>query len=203
MSIEKVTYEVEKTSSIILFENNKWSDKMRFKFMIVTVLISFLLVACNGENSNEESISLEPEEIKELVNDYSVRNKTAESASITSTQLIITDSDAKESVYELPEEEFFVSIAPFINETHPCTDHSLTGCQGELVNKDFDIYIEDTEGNIIIDDMMTSGENGFIDLWLPRDQSYHVKISYEGKRVESEISTFENDGTCITTMQLM
>lgn len=177
--------------------------KMRLNILIVTLLTSVLLVACNDKNTNEESLEMEPEDIKDLVNDYSIGNKTDQSASITSTQLIITDSDDKESVYELPEEEFFVSIAPYINETHPCTNHSLTGCQGEMVNKDFDIYIEDTEGNIIIDDTMDSGENGFIDLWLPRDKKFHVTISYEGKQVDSDISTFKNDGTCITTIQLM
>jgi hypothetical protein len=72
--------------------------------------------------------------MKELVHHY-VENITDYTASITFTQLIITDSDDKESVYDLPKEEFFVSITPLINETHPCDIHSLTGCQGELVRK--------------------------------------------------------------------
>src|SRR5699024_5715029 len=125
------------------------------------------------------------------------------SASITSKELIVTEKDDSESVYPLPENEFFVSIAPFINETHPCTNHSLTSCQGELVNKDFDIFIEDMDGHVIIDGTMNSEANGFIDLWLPRDKTYRLKITHESQEVESEISTFENDGTCITTMQLL
>lgn len=32
---------------------------------------------------------------------------------------------------------------------------------------------------------------------------YEVKIEHDGKKVESEISTFENDATSITTMQFM
>lgn len=180
---------------------------MRLRIIVVTLLASVLLVACNGESSTEESSPKinEAKDVKQLVQDYSVGNigKGIESASITSTQLIITDSDNKESVYHLPEEEFFVSIAPFINETHPCMQHSFTSCQGELVDKDFDFYIEDMEGNVLLDKTMNSGSNGFIDLWLPRDKTYQVKISHDGKQVESEISTFENDGTCITTMQLM
>src|SRR5699024_10618850 len=97
---------------------------------------------------------------------------------------------------------FFVSIAPYINETHPCKDHSLTGCQGELVEEEFEIYIQDTEGNIMVDDSWKTEANGFIDLWLPRDTTYQITINHNGKKVESEFSTFENDGTCITTMQL-
>lgn len=50
--------------------------------------------------------------------------------------------------------------------------------------------------------MMNSESNEFIDLWLPRDKTYNINIFHEGKRVESEISTFEKDGTCITTMKL-
>jgi hypothetical protein len=79
----------------------------------------------------------------------------------------------------------------------------LTGCQGELVEKEFDVYIEDEEGNVVVDEKMMSQPNGFIDLWLPRDKKYKTKIGYDGKSVESEISTFENHATCITTMQLM
>lgn len=176
---------------------------MKLKMAIIALIASVLLIGCNG-NTNEESTAKDNDvkDIKELVHDYSVGNIEDESASITSTQLIVTDDKEKETVYELPEDEFFVSIAPFVNETHPCTNHSLTGCQGEMINQDFDIYIEDTEGNIILDETKQSLENGFIDLWLPRDKAFRVKITHEGKEVESEISTFRDDGTCITTMQL-
>lgn len=78
----------------------------------------------------------------------------------------------------------------------------MTGCQGELADKEFDVYIEDTEGNVILNEKVKSQANGFFDLWLPRDEAYKIEIKYGGKVSESEISTFENDGTCITTMQL-
>ena len=60
---------------------------------------------------------------------------------------------------------------------------SLTGCQGELVNEEFDVYIEDTEGNVIIDQTMKTESNGFIDLWLPREKSYKVTIAYGEKQL--------------------
>jgi len=50
---------------------------------------------------------------------------------------------------------------------------------------------------------MTTFENGFIDLWLPRDKTFNVTIEHNGKVAESVISTFEGDNTCITTMQLV
>ena len=178
---------------------------MKLKIFAVTLVVAVVLAACGEANTNEGNSSNENEtqDIKELVQGYSVGNIKSESASITSQQLIVTDSDESKSVYDLPEDKFFVSIAPYINKTHPCTDHNLTGCQGELVNEEFDVYIEDTEGNVILDETLKSQSNGFIDLWLPRDKTYRIKIEHGGKMVRSEFSTFENDGTCITTMQLV
>ena len=58
------------------------------------------------------------------------------------------------------------------------------------------------EGNVIVDETMKSQPNGFIDLWLPRDKEFQVKIEHAGKMVDDELSTFEDDGTCITNLQL-
>ena len=162
------------------------------------LLLSLMLVACNNNSVPSEEGA---QDIKEKVHEYSVGDFGEVTASITSHELVVTDN-GKETSFNLPSEEFFVSIAPFVEVTHECAIHSLTGCQGELVKKDFDVYIEDEEGNVVMDETIASLENGFIDLWLPRDQTYQVKIEYDGKTVESEISTFEGDNTCITTMQL-
>lgn len=177
---------------------------MKLKITAVALLAAALLVACGGENTNKENSSKETtQNMKELVRDYSVGNIKNQSASITSTKLIVTDSNKKELVYDLPEDDFFVSIAPYVNETHPCTNHSLTGCQGEMVEEDFDVYIQDNEGNVVLDENLKSQSNGFFDLWLPRGKTYHITIAHDGKKVESSFSTFQSDGTCITTMQLM
>lgn len=161
-------------------------------------LLLVLLVSACGEH---EAIDRETQNIKKMVHDYSVGNSDDESASITSKELLVKGED-KETVYDLPEDEFFVSIAPFITNTHPCTNHSLTGCQGELAEKEFNLYIQDEEGHVVMNETKKSLKNGFIDLWLPRDQTYTVKIEFDGKTAISELSTFEGDNTCITTMQL-
>ncbi len=175
---------------------------MRLRTILSFLLIILLFAGCSNQADQQEE-ALSAEELKDLVYQYSIDEKDAKSASITSTELIIAEKDDKETSFTLPENEFFVSIAPFIDETHPCTNHSLTGCQGELTNTTFDVYIEDDAGNIVVDETVESFDNGFIDLWLPRDQIFHAKIEYDGKVAESEISTSEDDGTCITTMQLM
>jgi hypothetical protein len=177
---------------------------LKRKIYLAILLIFAVLVGCNNASTNED-VSLkdnEVEQIKEMVSDYSLGKVENESASITSQHLIVKKGDGKEVSYDLPEEEFFVSIAPYMNETHPWTNHSLTGCQGELAEKTFDVTIVDEAGQVILDEEVVSQANGFFDLWLPRDQTYRVKIEHDGKVVESEVSTFEKDGTCITTMQL-
>lgn len=174
---------------------------MKIKTLVFLLLMMMLLAACGGGEDSNAGKGIDTKEIKELVHDYTVDNLQPESASITSTELIVED-DNQQEVYQLPEEEFFVSIAPFINATHDCAIHSLSGCQGELVEEEFDVQITDSSGNVILDETKTTEKNGFIDLWLPRDDTYVVTITQEERTTESKISTFEGDNTCITTMQL-
>jgi hypothetical protein len=167
---------------------------------IVIVVLAVYLFVLNNETKVPQE--LDPESVKQLVKEYSASQTKSESASITAEQLIVTDKSGSETTYPLPQDEFFVSIAPYIENTHPCAIHSLTGCQGELTEKEFNVYIEDQEGNVVVNQTLTSQANGFIDLWLPRDKTYKATIEYEGKAAEAEFSTFADDDTCITTIQL-
>nr|WP_249929386.1 CueP family metal-binding protein [Planococcus maritimus] len=97
---------------------------------------------------------------------------------------------------------FFISIAPYETFTHPCEIHSLTGCQGELAEKEMNVVITDETGEVHVDEVMTTLENGFIDLWLPRNRTYTVKIEAAGKTGEVQFSTFTGDPTCLTDLLL-
>lgn len=168
---------------------------------VAAIALGTYLFAGNTEKQKPEH-DIAPN-IKQMVHDFSTGNTTAQSASITSGQLIVTGDNSKEITYNLPEDEFFLSIAPYIDKTHPCAIHSLTGCQGEMTDEEFSVAIQDSEGNSVMDKTtMKSQDNGFIDLWLPRDKTYHITVEHDGKTAESAISTFENDDTCIATMQL-
>lgn len=180
---------------------------MRKKILMATGLVvvavgAYMFVGGGGDDK-KASTAVNVQEIKQLVHEYSVGNIEDQSASITSEQLIVNADTASSKTYDLPEDEFFVSIAPYVAETHPCAIHSLTGCQGEMVEKEFKVSVDDMEGNMILDQTMKSQANGFIDLWLPRDKKYRVTIEQDGKTAESEISTFKDDNTCITTIQLL
>lgn len=85
---------------------------MKLKMLISTIFAVVLMTACSEESKSEEnsSIKTESSEIKELVQDYSARNVTAESASITSKQLLVTDNDGIERVYELPKMSFLFQL---------------------------------------------------------------------------------------------
>ncbi|MFC7680387.1 CueP family metal-binding protein [Paenibacillus sp. GCM10028914] len=164
------------------------------------VALGAYLFTVNG--GKDETNAVTSSEIKQMVQDFSSGNSTARSASITSQELMVVHEDSTETTFSLPDDEFFVSIAPFENETHPCEIHSLTSCRGEMANEEFNIYIEDNDGNVVMNQAIKSQPNGFIDLWVPRDKELSIKISQDGKTAESEITTFEQDNTCITTMQL-
>src|SRR5699024_8320626 len=119
----------------------KWRiTEMKLK-MMAFLGFDFLLLGVCSNGDNDANITCAAD-LKQLVQDYTMGEAEAASASITSSQLIVTDENEEETSYDLPDDEFFVSIEPFVNETHECTIHSLTGCQGEMVNEDFDIHIE-------------------------------------------------------------
>jgi len=123
-------------------------------------------------------------------------------ASIRADELLFITEDAEYEM-EMPADEFYVSIAPFREETHPCTFHSLTTCQGELTGEDFQVKVVDDAGTVILDEARTSFENGFIGLWLPRDISGTIEITDSaGESGVVEFTTDASGATCITTLQL-
>src|SRR5690625_3801248 len=127
----------------------------KISLSIIGLLLVIVLVAC-GQTELQHSDS---DDIKSLVETLTLGDFTETTASITSHELIINDQGKQKTVYDLPEDEFFVSIAPFVSETHPCDIHSLTGCQGELVEEEFDVTIVDEADNIIVDEIMPSYAN--------------------------------------------
>lgn len=124
-------------------------------------------------------------------------------------RIVATFSDGKSSFVAIPKDQFFLSIAPYINSSHPCTNHVLTGCTGEIKNQVMKVVMIDTDtGETLIDKKVTTQRDGFIDFWVPKDKNLAFNIYHKAKdgseRVAREVlSTFNNDRTCITTMQLI
>jgi hypothetical protein len=96
-------------------------------------------------------------------------------------------------------------IAPYINNTHSCSKHSL-GCTAELPNQMINYTVWSTDGTINITSYATIGDNGFFKLNLEINKNYVIQMQtisnntpYEGT---TNFSTAVGSANCITTGQL-
>lgn len=141
--------------------------------------------------------------VTEIVDALDATNDDRESGpfgSVRSGELILADD---RSEVALPiEDAFYLSIAPYVNQTHECYNHSLSGCQGELVDTDLDVTIVGADGTEIFAGDRTTGPNGFAGFWLPRDIDATITITADGRSATTRIGTGADDPTCLTTMQL-
>ena len=104
----------------------------------------------------------------------------------------------------MPDDEFYLSVAPYRVQTHDCTFHSLTTCLGEMPGQDVEVTVTDGDtGQVILDETRTTYDNGFVGLWLPRDLDGTLTIRQGDAEATSPISTGEEDLTCLTTMRLV
>lgn len=122
-------------------------------------------------------------------------------ASVKPGEVMLTDG-TEDVVLELPEDKFYVSIAPFVDSTHECYFHSLGTCQGELTEESVQVMITDAGGDVLVDEEVTTGTNGFAGFWLPRDISGTIEIEHEGRTGSVDFTTDDESPTCITTLQL-
>ncbi len=103
----------------------------------------------------------------------------------------------------LPADKMVVAIAPYISQTHLCETPYMSGCQGELIGEPINVVARLADGTIVVDDTIRTMTNGFIELWLPRDNEISISLAAAGKSVDGTIGTFADSQTCITTLQLL
>ena len=61
-------------------------------------------------------------------------------ASVMPEHLVLTSPDTELTI-ALPEDSFYLSIAPYVEQTHECHFHSLTTCLGELSNQNVHVTV--------------------------------------------------------------
>src|SRR5699024_8135083 len=61
-------------------------------------------------------------------------------ASVYPDELVLTDN-VREVTLDIPEDSSYLSIAPYVDQTHDCFYHSLTPCLGELSNENIELQI--------------------------------------------------------------
>ncbi len=106
--------------------------------------------------------------------------------------------DTKEGSNTYALDQFYLSIAPYIDNTHPCDMHNFVTCQSELSGETLQVHIEDDEGNVHYDDALTLESNGFGGIWLPKDIDATITVTYGEKEVTSDFTTNEGAPTCMT-----
>lgn len=101
------------------------------------------------------------------------------------------------------DDDFYLSLAPYETQTHPCEFHVPTSCLGEMKNAEIELRVTDTEtGEVVRDGAARTEDNGFIGAWLPREREYLVQVTSGGLTGEQIVRTGDTDPTCITTLQL-
>ncbi|WP_206680917.1 CueP family metal-binding protein [Dietzia sp. E1] len=124
-------------------------------------------------------------------------------ASVQPTELVLTSGDESLETIPIPEDQFYLSVAPYYTSTHPCRFHSLTTCLGEIANEQVHVTVTDNaSGDTLIDEPRITYDNGFLGLWLPRGITATLTIDHDGRTATAPISTGDDDLTCLTTMQL-
>ncbi|TRY17648.1 hypothetical protein FOJ82_10175 [Tessaracoccus rhinocerotis] len=123
--------------------------------------------------------------------------------SIRPDELVFADA-SQEVTVPMPEDRFYLSFAPYVSQTHDCYFHSLTTCTGELQNTAVQVLVTDNEtGETVLDEALTTYDNGFLGLWLPRDLDATLTVTSDGLSASTVVSTDDpEDPTCLTTLQL-
>ena len=123
-------------------------------------------------------------------------------ASVRTDQLILSDQ-SQEVALDLPENLTYVSIAPYLNQTHDCFYHSLTTCRGELGNEQIKVKITDeASGEVLVNEETTTFDNGFVGFWLPDNAEGLIEINHGDHTGAVDFSTTDDGATCVTDLRL-
>lgn len=175
----------------------------KFLLLAAVLAVTMVLSGCTNSNDSLENVGLNGLSGKEIlvgVGDGSII-VDGFGLSVYDDELLVFIDDERISI-DMPKDEFYLSVAPYIESTHSCTFHSATGCRGELKSESFFVEFIDTDGNVILSESMDTLSNGFIDLWLPRDIEGTLTITQGELTTSKVIKTVAGEPTCETTMQL-
>lgn len=151
-----------------------------------------------------ELVGLDAPQIIERLDTMPVTERSTDLiASVQSDALILTDGEQHETRLLMPDDEAYISIAPYREQTHDCHFHSLTTCLGELPNTEVQLTLTGEDGKVLLDETRQTYDNGFVGIWVPRGIEATLTIEHEGQSGTATVSTTdEDDPSCITTLQL-
>ena len=148
---------------------------------------------------------LDPEEIVDHLDLLPLDERPTDLvASVRPDALVLADGpEGEEVALDLPEDRFYLSMAPYVDHTHDCFFHNLTSCVGELRGEEVAVTItDDADGTVLVEEAGTTFDNGFVGYWLPSGIDATVTVEHEGLSGTTRVSTGEDDPTCLTTLEL-
>jgi hypothetical protein len=180
------------------------------KYIIAGVLIAFATLAgflLWNRNHRQDLLTqsglagLSTEEMVDRL-EASLDEPSILKASINATDLIL-NLQGDTMTFPLSKDLFYLSVAPYVQQTHLCGNHNLITCRGELKSQTFLVEVRNEEGILIVSQEMTSHDNGFIGIWLPRDLNGTLTITQNGLSATTDLRTSVTSNTCQTTLELV
>ncbi|MEX5296319.1 CueP family metal-binding protein [Kocuria sp. CPCC 205268] len=182
---------------------------MRSAVLSLSAAVLLLVSGCAGGSSEQDALlrahGLDGASTQEVVEqlDRTHEDRAAGLAGTVTYDEVLLSDGSTETALPMPEDRFYLAVAPWTTTTHECYSHSLSGCQGELVGEDFDVRITDGSGAVLLDETVTSYENGFVGFWLPKDITGTIEIDSEHGRAVEQFATSPDSPTCLTTARLV
>lgn len=196
-------------------------------FVVVAAMSALLLAGCTTEDGDATASSAAPSaatsaaggaeallaahdlagrttvEIIDQLDRLSVAERPATlRASVRPHELLVSDGP-QEFRLPIPEDRFYLSVAPYVDRTHECFHHSLTTCKGELGAETVQVkVVDETNGQVLVDEARTVFDNGFVGFWLPRSVEGTLRVTHDGRTGETKFATTEEAPTCLTTLRL-
>lgn len=125
-------------------------------------------------------------------------------ASVRPGVLVLSDGpEGQEVELDLPEDRFYLSMAPYVEHTHECFHHSLNSCMGELRGEEIAVTItDDSDDSVLVEEDGRTFDNGFAGYWLPSGIDATVTVEYGERSGSTRVSTGADDPTCLTSLEL-
>ncbi|MCP2256044.1 hypothetical protein LY13_004827 [Prauserella aidingensis] len=158
-----------------------------------------------GLLADHELDDLDTPEVIERLDSMPVDDRPSDLlASVRPDALVLSDEQQRAVELPMPDDQVYVSVAPYRQRTHECHFHSLTTCEGELGNAAVRVVLTGPGGDVLlVDETRETFDNGFVGLWVPRDIEATLTIAHEGRTGTARIATgSDDDPTCITNLRL-
>lgn len=165
------------------------------------VLMPFVALTAFAAPSPEQLQNVTPQQALKLANLWRT-GTTGVKSFVTSEKIQFTFPDGQQSEVKLPADQMVIAIAPYLQQTHPCKTHFMSSCTGELQNQNVQVTVKNGNGKTIIRRAFRTHQNGFLEVWLPRNETYTVTLTAQGKTVTGTLKTFSGSDTCVTNLQL-